>query len=127
LALRLRRTFFEALLTKAIPSSWDRGKFATKEEWSQAVEESSVRLQWDPDHDPLGTPMERRAIQLGLRGEVLESFGQSELLEVLDISKFVAEQRSRLSEGGVDALVIPHERVYRPADLNLINHLALSA
>ncbi len=34
LALRLRRSFFEVLLAEAVPSSWDRGRFATKQDWS---------------------------------------------------------------------------------------------
>jgi hypothetical protein len=29
-----------------------------------------VRLQWDPDHHPNGSPLKRRAIQLGLRNDV---------------------------------------------------------
>jgi hypothetical protein len=99
-----------------VPSTWDRDQFATEEQWSQAVGRSSVRLQWDPDHDPSGAKLERRAIQLGLRGEVLEAFGRRELVEVTDVSGFVAEQRERLSSAGVSGLVTPRERVYRPAD-----------
>jgi hypothetical protein len=117
LALRLRRAFFDSLLAQAVPSSWDRDLFATEEEWSRAVGRSAVRLQWDPDHHPTGAKLERRAIQLGLRGEVLEAFGRRELLEVIDLSEFVADQRARLSAGGVSALVTPRERVYRPADV----------
>ena len=75
-----------------------------------------MRLQWDPDHHPSGAKTERRAIQLGLRGEVLEAFGKRELVEVIDLSKFVAEQRIVLSSDGVSALVTPRERVYLPAD-----------
>jgi len=116
LALRLRRTFFDALLAQAVASSWDRSRFSTEEEWSRAVGRSSVRLQWDPDHHPSGPQLERRAIQLGLRGEALAAFGRRELLEVIDLSDFVAEQRARLSSGGVADLVTPRERVYRPAD-----------
>ena len=29
-----------------------------------------VRLQWDPDHTPCGDKLARRAIQLGLKGQV---------------------------------------------------------
>ena len=36
-----------------------------------------VRLQWDPDHSPRGGKLERRAIQLGIRGEALELFHNS--------------------------------------------------
>lgn len=127
LALRLQRPFFESLLTQAVPSSWDRRLYSTEEDWSRAVASSSVRLQWDPDHRPSGAAVERRAIQLGLRGEVLEAFGRSELLEVIDLSEFVAEQRSRLSAGGVGALVLPRERVFYPADPAAAARLGISA
>jgi hypothetical protein len=126
LGLRLRRTFFDTLLAQAVPSTWDRELFATEADWSRAVAGSSVRLQWDPDHDPFGAKLERRAIQLGLRGEVLEAFGKRELVEVLDLSAFVAEQRERLSSSGVSALITPRERVYRPADPDIAARLRLS-
>ena len=67
-------------------------------------------------HHPSGAPLNRRAIQLGLRGEALAAFGRSELLEVIDMSEFVAEQRTRMTSGGIAAIVTPRERVYRPAD-----------
>lgn len=126
LALRLRREFFDSLLAQAVPSSWDRSIFATENEWSQAVKKSLVRLQWDPDHDPSGAKLERRAIQLGLRGAALEAFGQRELLEILDLSAFVAEQRSLLSSGSVSALLTPRERVYIPTNPSLIAQLGIS-
>jgi hypothetical protein len=126
LGLRVRRAFFDMLLAEAVPSSWDRDQFATEEAWSRAVEQSSVRLQWDPDHDPSGAKLERRAIQLGMRGEVLKAFGRRELVEVVDLSEFVTEQRSRFSSGGVSAIVTPRERVYRPADPAIASRLRLA-
>ncbi len=87
---------------------------------------SSVRMQWDPDHHPSGAKLERRAIQLGLRGAALEAFGQHELVEVIDLSSFVAEQRSLLSTGGVSAITTPRERVYRPADPAIATRLGLA-
>jgi hypothetical protein len=125
LGLRLRREFFESLLAEAIPSTWDPSQFATKSEWSEAVATSSVRLQWDPDHDPTGARVERRAIQLGLRGPALEAFGQRELLEVLDLSEFVAERRVELLSGGIATLCTPRERTYVPSDLRVSAQLQL--
>jgi hypothetical protein len=125
LGLRIRRVFFDSILAAAVPSSWDREQFATEAEWSQAVSRSSVRLQWDPDHNPSGAKLERRAIQLGLRGEILEAFGTRELIEVIDLSEFVAEQRSTLSTNGTSALLTPRERVYRPADPSVAMQLRL--
>jgi hypothetical protein len=126
LALRLRRAFFETLLAEAVPSTWDRATFPTEQDWSRAVGASSVRLQWDPDHSPSGGPLERRALQLGLRGKALEAFGKQELVEVIDLSEFVREQRAALSTGGVPVLVTPRERVYRPADPAVAARLRLS-
>jgi hypothetical protein len=126
LALRLRREFFESLLAQAVPSSWDRDRYATQENWASAVAQSEVRLQWDPHHHPSGAKLERRAIQIGLRGEVLEAFGRRELLEVIDLSEFVAEQRARLSSDGVSALHAPRERVYVPGEPAIVARLGLS-
>ena len=126
LALRLRRSYFDALLAQAVPSSWDRELYPTRDEWSRAIARSDVRLQWDPDHHPSGAKLERRAIQLGLRGEVLEAYGRRELLEVIDLTGFVAEQRSRLEAGGVEALLIPRERVYVPTDTAVAVRLGLA-
>jgi len=116
LGLRLRRPFFDAILAQAVRSSLDRDRFATYEDWQRAVAGSEVRLQWDPDHHPSGAPLDRRAIQLGLRGHVLDAFGRRELLEVIDLSAFVAEQRSVLAAAGVSKLLTPREEVYVPAD-----------
>jgi hypothetical protein len=127
LALRVRRAFFDALLAEAVPSAWDRDLFATSAEWTRAVGRSSVRLQWDPDHHPKGAKLDRRAIQLGLRGERLEAFGTTELLEVIDLSEFVAEQRGVLDARGVSALVTPRERVYAPADRAIGGRLRLDS
>lgn len=126
LALRIRREFFDSLLAQAVPSSWNRSIFATEREWSQAVKQSLVRLQWDPDHDPSGAKLDRRAIQLGLRGQALEEFGQRELLEILDISAFVAEQRALLSMGNISTLSTPRERVYHPSAPSSVARLGLS-
>ena len=99
LALRLQRAFFEGILGDAVESSFSSVAQVTEEAWQAALESSEVRLQWDPDHDPHGRPEERRAIQLGLRGEALKRMGQEALLEVLDVSSFVSEQRNRVQAG----------------------------
>src|SRR5262245_32269007 len=127
LALRLRRTFFGSVLAAAVPPTWDAQRHPTPEEWSLAVAQSSVRLQWDPDHDPGGHKLPRRAIQLGLRGEVLEAFATRELLEVIDLSEFVAAQRMRAASAELSALVTPRERVYRPADPVVAARLGLAS
>ena len=115
LAIRLKRTFFDAALFQAVPSSWCASDYATNEAWQSAVAASDARLQWDPDHDPSGGKCERRAVQLGLRGEMLRQYAREAILEIEDISGFVAAQSSHAHAPYAD-LLVPRERVYAPED-----------
>lgn len=52
-----------------------------------------VRLQWDPDHTPQGEKRQRRTIQLGLRGAILEVFHNA-IVAIDDITdRIVAPNR----------------------------------
>ena len=125
LALRVARTFFDALLSHAVASAFDPTRFGSREKWQKAVSQSGVRLQWDPDHDPRGVPQRRRAVQLGLRGDALAQFGKRELIEVIDLTSVVAEQRQR-STTDEASLQIPRERVYWPADETAAANIGLA-
>src|SRR5262245_29715448 len=116
LAIRLRRPFFDSLLAQAVPSSFDGRAFASRDDWAAAVARSDVRLQWDPGHMPTGDKCERRAIQLGLRGATLEAYGKREIVEIIDMRPFVAEQRANVDEWKSGKLITPIERVYVPGD-----------
>lgn len=115
LAIRLTREFFDSLLEQAVPSSFVPERFESQDRWKAAVEQSGVRLQWDPDHDPSGEKCERRAVQLGLRGKTLEAYGKREAVEITDISDFVAEQREFTGVWKSGRLLTPTEDVYVPA------------
>lgn len=113
LAVRLKRSFFDEVLSAAVASTFDHRRFAAHEDWKQAVASSEARLQWDPDHDPHGNCVERRAVQLGLRGELLRRYGTEDLLSVEDITPFVIEQRKHVT-GACESLLIPAEQIYNP-------------
>ncbi len=111
LAVRIQRSAFNEILRLAVPSTYQRHLYASESEWKRAVEQSSVRQQWDPNHDPSGKPLVRRAIQLGLRGEILARYAREWIVEIEDISAFVAEQRPH-AHGDYARLNLPQERVY---------------
>jgi hypothetical protein len=114
LAVRLRRRFFDSLLAQAVASSFDPQVFDSRQNWADAVARSDVRLQWDPDHLPTGQKRERRAIQLGLRRAALEACGKREIVQIIDMSDFVAEQRPHIREWKNCKLRTPIEGVYLP-------------
>ncbi len=110
LAVRIERSFFERLLRDAVPSSFDPARYTSREAWQDAVRRSEVRLQWDPDHDPSGNPVERRAIQLGLRGATLATYAGPAIVAITDATDFVVSQRVH-ARGPYAELVTPSERV----------------
>jgi len=111
LGLRIRRAFFDTLLHAAVPSTFDPSQHADADAWRSAVVTSEVRRQWDPDHAPSGAKLPRRAIQLGLRGDLLRVFATTELIEVIDMTDFVAAQRP-FAQDDNPLLVTPIETVY---------------
>ena len=125
LAIRLRRAFFDSLLQQAVPSSFTSALYADHDEWKAAVGRSNVRLQWAPDHTPTGHKCERRAIQLGLRGETLEAYGKHEALEIINVSDFLAEQRGKIAKWKSGELLTPAEETYVPTDPSIAKHVAL--
>jgi hypothetical protein len=125
LAVRLRRDAFDEILRLAVHSTFVPEVYGTHEAWQRSVAGSEVRLQWDPDHGPAGNPVERRAIQLGLRGGVLARYAREWLLGVEDVSGFVAEQRED-AKVPCERLVTPREDVYPVADVEVARRLGVA-
>jgi hypothetical protein len=115
LAVWLRRSAFDEILSLTVRSNYDPSIYENEESWKRAVAGSDVRLQWDPDHGPSGNPVERRAIQLGLRRNVLARYAKEWLLDIQDVSEFVTEQRVNAVAPYV-RLVTPREDVYPVAE-----------
>jgi hypothetical protein len=112
LAVRMRRDGFDAILGEAVHSTFVPEVYPSHDAWQEAVARSSTRLQWDPDHHPSGAKLERRAIQLGLRGDMLMRYAREWVVDIEDISDFVAEQRAHVLRGDYDQLQTPRENVY---------------
>ncbi|MCB0399092.1 MAG: DUF4291 domain-containing protein [Winogradskyella sp.] len=109
LAIHLKREVFERYLKQAVYSSYQSDLYESREDWQEQVKNSSIRLQWDPDHDPYGAKLERRAIQIGIRGKEVVSYAKDDILEIEDITPFVKEQYQFVLNKQLDQLMIPEE------------------
>lgn len=116
LAIWLDKTDFESILKEAVLSSFNTKYYENHEQWKNELASKEVRLQWDPDHDPFGNKVERRAIQLGLKGAVLEKFGKKQIKFIEDITDFVRQQKRFVDNGQLDKLSVPFESTFRMAD-----------
>jgi hypothetical protein len=125
LAIWLKRSAFDEIIGQAVLSRFDPRVHTSEEAWRREVRRSLVRLQWDPDRNPSGGALERRAIQLGLRGAVLRKYAREWIVRIEDISDFVAGQREHSRGKAYDRLVVPSETVYAVEECGHIKKLEL--
>lgn len=126
LAVTIKRTAFDEILANAVHSNFIPTIYKTQEEWKETLKRSPVRLQWDPDHNPMGQKVERRAIQLGLRGEILRKYSRDWIVKIENITEFVQQQRSYREYSKWTDLITPKENVYPVNNSEIIHKLGLS-
>lgn len=126
LAIELLKTDFDKILGEAVHSSFKPVVYESREAWQAAIKASDVRLQWDPDHDPYGAKRERRAIQLGMRGEIQRKFAMEWVLSIEDITDFVLEQGKSVEAKQLDGLQVMEESIYMPSAIETQQHLQLA-
>jgi hypothetical protein len=114
LAYWITQEFFDEILAKAVISSFDSSFYSSQDLWKADMDQSEVRLQWDPDHDPYGKPVARRAVQLGLKGSILKAFATTQVQHIEDVTPFVHEQYAHIQNNTLDKLKVPIERIYMP-------------
>lgn len=125
LAIWIKKTDFDIILANTAYSSFQPRVYASHEDWRADLGNKRVRLQWDSDHDPWGNKEARKAIQLGLKGDLLEQFGKEMILKIENITNFVQAQKKCLDLRKTNEVQIPTETIYQPADPSLSSWLGL--
>jgi hypothetical protein len=113
LKIKLSHAHFIEILSQGVLSKWYPELHPTEDAWRAALAQSQVRIQWDPDRNWRDGKLERRAIQIGLRGAVARAYATEWILSIEDVTALAhqheADVRQRLAEPSVP---LPPERVY---------------
>lgn len=126
LAIHLRMDAFIHYLKQSVYSSFGNSGFDDHSSWKNALTSSSCRLQWDPDHDPSGEKLSRRAIQVGIRDELVSRYSREDIIEIEDLSPFVSEQYEYVKANDLAQLKTPKEKPLIFDDVELNEHLKIS-
>ena len=108
-------------------TSFAQSNYDNEEKWKANLNKRKVRIQWDPHHDPFGNKLERKAIQIGIKGELLKEFGTNQINFIEDITPFVKKQRLCLNHHEIGNLQIPVEMELRIDDIDVKNKLKIRA
>ncbi len=84
----------------------------SREEWKKQIINSEVRCQFDPDRDIYGNPQPIRAIQLGLRGKMVDKYINEWIVSITDITENVKYLKSFRDSGNLTPDKLPREKEY---------------
>lgn len=116
LKIKLPHAFFLKLLRAAVLSSYVPECYSDERTWKEALQQSPIRCQWDPDRNWRDDKLDRRAIQLGIAGELVREYVAA-VVALQDVTA-LAHQCALQAPLRVPPPGLPDERVYPvPADI----------
>ncbi len=125
LGIWITKIGFTKILEEAVYSSFQPDIYESKIKWKEELKAKNVRLQWDPDHNIYGEKQERRAIQLGLKNQIMTEFNQNMISEIIDLTDFVKKSKLMIDEGEINQLTVPKETVFKTEIENLNKKLKI--
>jgi hypothetical protein len=125
LGIWIKTTDFDFILSQSVFSSFQGNIYGTHEQWKSELGNKPARLQWDPDHDIYGNKQERKAIQLGIKGDLLERFGKEMISEIIDLTEFVKQQKENIDSKNIRNLQVPKEWIYEPKNDEIKRQIGL--
>ena len=114
LAIDIKREAFDFLVENAVSSMFDVDKYESIDEWKKQVKESSIRVQWDPERDVYGNPLDYRSIQLGIRGDIVNKYLDEWIEKITDITEYVNELKLLLNDKKDISELLPKECILQP-------------
>ena len=125
LAINITKEGFFTILKNSVLSHYDRKVYEKAEEWEQDKRNFSGRCQWDPERNIFGGPLEFRAIQLGLKDEIVESYIKKWIVNIEDITPMVKKTKKMRDEGKDIKEYLPVEKELRIEDSEIIKRLRI--
>jgi Domain of unknown function (DUF4291) len=110
--IKITHQGFLEILEQSIETYFDPNLFETEERWRSALDKSLVRHQWDPDRSLRGEKLENRAIQIGIRGEVVYKYVNDWTLELQDVTSLAKDISKSIQENRHVLPSVPVESEY---------------
>lgn len=112
LAIDIKREGFNYIISNAVLSTYNRKIYSTHNEWKDKLKNSNVRCQWDPDKDIYGNSIGRRAIQLGIKGVMVNKYVDEWIENITDITEDVIKLRELRDNKTLKLELLPKEKEY---------------
>ncbi len=112
LKIKLSHEGFQTILSQGIHTSFEPGLFKSEIDWQLALRQGEVPYQWDPDRDLRLQRLERRALQVGIRGSVVRDYVNHWILGIEDVTELAHAIKEAIANKQRHLPSVPEERVY---------------
>lgn len=119
LALDIYREAFDSLLERAVLTSPEHNS----DSWEKDFKETTVYCQWDNDRSISGKALNRYAIQIGIKSDILKDFISSGIYKITDLTPSVKKWNEQRKSGKTDLKNFPAEKIYPVNNQDILKKL----
>ncbi|HAP78986.1 MAG TPA: DUF4291 domain-containing protein [Ruminococcus sp.] len=119
LALDIYREAFDSLLEGAVLTSPEHNS----DSWEKDFKETTVYCQWDNDRNINGKALNRYAIQIGIKSDILKDFISSGIYKITDLTPSVKKWNEQRKSGKTDLKNFPAEKIYPVNNQDILKRL----
>lgn len=120
LALDIYREAFDNLLERAVLTSPEEHN---SDSWEKDFKETTVYCQWDNDRSISGKALNRYAIQIGIKSDILKDFISSGIYKITDLTPSVKKWNEQRKSGKTDLKNFPAEKIYPVNNPDILKRL----
>jgi len=125
LKIKLSHEGFLAILNESVETTYNPRVYASEDEWRLTLRKSKVRHQWDPERNLKLGKIDRRAIQLGIRGWVVHKYVNEWIIGLEEVTDLAHEIHEVAKNKRSNFPPVPDERVYPVSDA-LVKRLGIN-
>ena len=114
--IKLHHWAWLEILENSVQSHMDTSFYESEGQWQSQLKKALVVCQWDPERGLDGKPLQRQAIQLGLRSLILPDYVERYILRVEDVTALARAIAPIARAKRSDFPTVPWERDYPIAE-----------
>jgi hypothetical protein len=114
LAIKITREGWEWALEHSCLSHFSLVIHKNQSNWKEKLQDSPVKIQWDPEKDIQLNNLSYRSIQVGLTGIAVEKYVKDWIISIEDITPACKEIYRKVQTGDIKAAksLLPDEKLY---------------
>ncbi|MGG5507681.1 MULTISPECIES: DUF4291 domain-containing protein [unclassified Myroides] len=114
LAIKIKREGFEWALRNSCLSTFKEAIYKTHENWKEKLNNTSVRIQWDPEKNIILENLEYKSIQIGLKEIAVKKYVHDWIVQIEDVTDFSKEIYQLILNGEIEKAKdkLPKEELY---------------